>query len=730
MLSFQLDTWLDSAPLSPTEQQFRDVADTIPQMLFSALPNGDQAFCNKCWQEFTGLSAGRPPAHEDGGQPDRWSMWHPDDRAAVAARWEHDVATGTPFEGQYRLRHHDGDHRWVVVRAAPVRNEAGEIIRWMGSCTDVQQFAQAREELVAIQTELERRVADRTAQLRRINARLVSEMRRREAAQAAVVQSQKMEALGQLTSSVAHDFNNVIAAIAGGFSVIEARSKDAMLTDVARHGARAASRGALLIKQLLAYARQQSTQPERIGLAAFFEDADGLIRRSAGPLVDVCVECPPGIWPIYADPVQLEAALVNLVVNARDAMPEGGAVTLYARPCPMGMPDRPAELAGADAVMIAVADNGCGMPPDVLQRVVEPFFTTKDHGKGTGLGLAMANSFAQQSGGALRIESRVGHGTTVALFLPSAEDMLPGAADGDMLAIGSDAAQHGYATLLLADPDDDLREITAASLRDLAYKVISVDNAAAALEALRREPLIDAVVADASLRCPDRTALAAAIRLDHPAVPVLLLTSHADRHRAEGGPVVEKPFTPQLLAGRLLNLLGRTSMAATLSDEMLDRLFNRVRAVPLKRTLQRWRESKVSDGEPKLDDMGLDELLQSPNPPHARFAVLSVDMGKVPISFHVDNASLGLSEADGRPLAGTDVAVVGEDALGSREAAYRRCALSGRPSYEYARFTLGEDQPVMFERLLLPFYSAGPGSPVATLLSVVTLAGIGGDLAA
>ena len=434
MLSFQLDTWLDSAPLSPTEQQFRDVADTIPQMLFSALPNGDQAFCNKCWQEFTGLSAARPPAHGDGGQPDRWSMWHPDDRAAVAARWEHDVATGTPFEGQYRLRHHDGDHRWVVVRAAPVRNEAGEIIRWMGSCTDVQQFAQAREELVAIQTELERRVADRTAQLRRINARLVSEMRRREAAQAAVVQSQKMEALGQLTSSVAHDFNNVIAAIAGGFSVIEARSKDAMLTDVARHGARAASRGALLIKQLLAYARQQSTQPERIGLAAFFEDADGLIRRSAGPLVDVCVERPPGIWPIYADPVQLEAALVNLVVNARDAMQPGGILTIVSH-------------YDGYSVQIDISDTGHGIAPEHLNRIYDPFFTTKNaprqgQHKGTGLGLSVSYGIVQEHSGRIHVDSTVGVGTTFRLDFPveadAAQDRPTGKAE-DALSSGSEA---------------------------------------------------------------------------------------------------------------------------------------------------------------------------------------------------------------------------------------------------------------------------------------------------
>jgi CheY-like chemotaxis protein len=360
------------------------------------------------------------------------------------------------------------------------------------------------------------------------------------------VQSQKLEALGQLTSGIAHDFNNIIAAIAGGFSVIERRIQDPRVAEVARHGAQAAERGGALVRQLLAFARQQSLAPLVVDLRALLREAEPLIARSLGPGVEVEIRCPDGLGRLRLDPVQLETALINLAVNARDAMPRGGHVRIEARACPPDEAGRPSELGPRPGVAIAVSDTGGGIPPEILARVVEPFFTTKGPGRGTGLGLAMVHGFVGQSEGALRIASEPGEGTTVTLYLPEAAEALPESprALPEPMAL---RAAPGM-TVLLVDDDPAVRGVTAAQLSDLGYAVLEADGAPEALSLLGAGVPVDGVLTDVAMPGQDGISLAAEIRHRRPDLPILFMTGHADRARLLGEAVIDKPFSLPTLA--------------------------------------------------------------------------------------------------------------------------------------------------------------------------------------
>ncbi|MGG5822319.1 sensor histidine kinase [Falsiroseomonas sp. HW251] len=262
-------------------------------------------------------------------------------------------------------------------------------------------------------------LGERTRALADAGAALQSETEQRREAQGHLTQLQKLEALGQMTSSVAHDFNNVLAAITACFRLIERRAgPNEAVRDVVRQGDRAAGRAAALVRQLLAFARQEGLRPEVVDLGALLPEAGEMIRHTAGRRLTVSVEVPAGLWPVLTDPHQLEVALLNLAVNARDAMPQGGELHVSAHN--LDPARRRAELRPGDYVAVAVRDQGTGMPPEVLARAPEPFFTTKPRGQGTGLGLPMVQRFAAQSNGALLIQSIPGQGTTVEIFLPRA----------------------------------------------------------------------------------------------------------------------------------------------------------------------------------------------------------------------------------------------------------------------------------------------------------------------
>ncbi len=308
-------------------------------------------------------------------------------------------------------------------------------------------------ELRDLNIDLERRVRARTAALNQANARLTAEIERREAVQAAQLQSQKLEAVGQLVSGIAHDFNNILGAVIGGLTIIQNRNDDPRIEQIATMGQRAAERGAALVRQLLAFARQEDVVAQRVDLAGAIGEISDLVRHGMRGNVALAIDCDDDLWPVLADPTQLQSALLNLANNASDAMNGGGHLHIAVSNCARTSADLPLELDGQDAIRIVVADDGPGMDSDTLQRITEPFFTTKARGKGTGLGLAMVQRFVEQSGGALRIESRPGHGTTFSIFLPRAVD--PGASDPVPRSdeTGFNATGRAFETVLLVDDD-------------------------------------------------------------------------------------------------------------------------------------------------------------------------------------------------------------------------------------------------------------------------------------
>lgn len=446
-----------------------------------------------------------------------------------------------------------GVERHWLTSFYPVRDPQGAVVAVGSWVVEITDRKRAEAEMLKLNAELEARVAERTASLLEANRRLSAEMEQREAAQAALVQSQKLEAIGQLTAGIAHDFNNVIAAIAGGFSVIERRSSDLRILEVARHGVNAAQRGASLVRQLLAFARQQTLEPRTVRLRELLDEALPLLGRSAGATVSVNIVCPDGLHA-RVDPVQLEAALINLAGNARDAMPEGGRLTISGTECPVGAPGRPAELGSTPAVMLAITDNGMGIPEAVLARVVDPFFTTKGPGLGTGLGLAMVHGFAHQSGGTMRIESRVGSGTTVTLYLPAAEAPLEAEADR-MAPADPELEEPGYGTVLLVDDDHAVRGVVAAQLGDFGFDVVEARDAYSAIALLRGDTPIDLILSDIGMPGLDGRGFAVEARHIRPLAPVLFMTGNADHRGAPGEVVLRKPFSINDLRRAIQRLL-------------------------------------------------------------------------------------------------------------------------------------------------------------------------------
>lgn len=677
------------------------------------------------WSDFQCRQFGVDPALKNAVPFDTWkNMVHPDDLAQAERRFDAALAGDGVVENEYRVCMPDGSTRWFNGRGHITRDEAGRPVRMTGIDIDIterralqEELRQARDALAARVRREQELVAERTAELRRANARLRTEIERREQAQSALLHSQKMEALGQLTAGISHDFNNIIAAISGAFGLIQRRSQDPRILDIAAHGHRAAWRGDALVKQLLMFARQQTLTPKAVDLRAMLDEAEPLLRRSVGSALTLAVNCPADVVTVRVDPVQLESALINLAVNARDAMPDGGSLSITVRPCPPDMPDRPPELAGADAVVIDIEDTGIGIPPDILQRVIEPFFTTKGAGKGSGLGLAMVHGFAQASGGALRIVSREGQGTTVSLYLPQAANEVAQMQSVRTETQAIDPNLHGGATILLVDDDDMVRAILSAQLSDFNYTVIEAASGAVALQAIDEAPVIDLVLTDVTMPVMDGPELAAAIHEKRPALPILFMTGHSDLERLSGKPVIEKPFGAEVLLSRVLAMLNRRPAEADLDDQALDRIASRLRSAVLAPILQRWRAARTQGPLPRFNafDLGSDADRE-------RCMVVGVDRRRLPMAFTVERIGQALNDAADGLAPGTNLPVVGNEALGSMEAAYRRCVRSRKPSYEYASFKFGEGAPALFERLLLPF--SDDGEDVSKLVAVVVIDGL------
>ena len=388
-----------------------------------------------------------------------------------------------------------------------------------------------------------------------LEERVATEIQQRIKLEEAFRQAQKMEAVGQLTGGVAHDFNNLLSAVLGNLKLLRKRlgGDDAArrLIDGAIEGA---ERGASLTQRLLAFARQQDLHPAAVDVAELICGMIEMLRRSIGPLIRVETAFADDLWTAHVDANQLELALLNLVVNARDAMLEGGRLKLTARNATVAAAGDDA-LAAGDYVCLAVGDTGAGMDGATLAHATEPFFTTKGAGKGTGLGLSMVHGLAAQSGGALRLSSRPGAGTTAELWLPRAQVSPARAA----AAPGRAAPQVPRSCAVLVVDDDALiSAATGEMLKDLGHQVIEAPSGGKALEILRAGTPIDVVVSDEAMPGMRGTELAAEIRASWPDLPVILATGYAELPKGSALrlPMLRKPYAQEDLAAAIVNVIG------------------------------------------------------------------------------------------------------------------------------------------------------------------------------
>ena len=636
-----------------SEDLFRTLAQALPNQVWAAPPNGVLDWYNERVYSYSGYRQGDL---DDG----RWtSMVHADDLGAAGAAWAHSLASGSTYEIEFRLRDRDGNYRWHLGRALPIRDEAGTITRWVGTNTDIEDQKAAARALATLNDTLAEQVSQRTAERDRIwrlstelmlvadfesnivavnpafttvlgwseasligspfmalvhpedveatlrevgglsegqttfsfenryrhrdgtyrtlawsaapDASFIHAVARdvtaeREAAAAmrrteqALQQSQKMETIGKLTGGVAHDFNNLLQVIAGNLQLlgtdVATNPRAQRRVDNAMGGV---LRGAKLASQLLAFGRRQALEPKVVRIGRNIAAMDDMLRRALGEEIELETVIQAGLWNAFVDISQVENAILNLCINARDAMDGVGKLTVevgnamldddYARAQP--------DVTPGQYVMIAVSDTGSGMPPEVIAQAFEPFFSTKPEGKGTGLGLSMVYGFAKQSGGHVKIYSEVGFGTTVKMYMPrslEAEDAL------DPVDLRQPTG--GTETILVAEDDEGVRETVVELLGELGYRVLKASDAASALAIVSSGIPIDLLFTDVvmpgPLRSPD---LARKAREAIPNLAVLFTSGYTENAIVHGGrldPGVEllgKPYTRAALASKIRHVL-------------------------------------------------------------------------------------------------------------------------------------------------------------------------------
>jgi PAS domain S-box-containing protein len=517
--------------LHESEARFRNMADNAPVMMWVTDQSGACLYLNRLWTEFTGQ-----PMEE--GLGFGWTCCvHAEDREAARKAFVAATARREAFRVEYRLRRHDGAYRWAIDAAVPRLSETGEFMGFVGSVIDITE----RKEVEAA---LEERVAARTRQLAEANTRLVAEIEDRGRAEAALRQAEKLAVVGQLTGGVAHDFNNLLTTISGNIELLEREVRSESGRRKLHAAGRAAERGARLTQQLLAFSRKQVLVVEHVDLGDIVRVAGEFIERTLGGTVRLEARLAEDLWPTRADATQIELALLNLATNARDAMPGGGTLTLTTRNERLDAGN--GDLAPGDYAVLAVSDTGPGMSEAVKAKAFEPFFTTKELGKGTGLGLSQVYGVARQHGGAARIHSAAGAGTTVEIWLPRNDaEIAARRAEEPPPHIGRRRSR--AATILVVDDDADVREVVATTLRGGGYDVVETDSAARAMDALRRPPgaEVEVMLVDFAMPEMNGAEFARKARQVRPAARVVYLTGYADTDALQVLPdeaLVRKPF--------------------------------------------------------------------------------------------------------------------------------------------------------------------------------------------
>ena len=484
---------------------------------------------------------------------------HPDDRQRRREVLDRTVREGSDYRIEYRNIWPDGSVHWVDSRARVVRRPDGSIKSLVGVCSDITarktadierdnllgQLAAERTALAELSATLEQRVDQRTAEL-------MKEVAAREKAQEQLRQAQKMETIGQLTGGVAHDFNNLLMAVMGNLDLLRKRMpNDPRLHRLVDGALQGAERGASLTQRLLAFARQQDLRAVPVDLKTLIEGMTDLLDRSLGPRVQLRLDIPDQLPPARIDANQLELAILNLAINARDAMPDGGPIDIRVTEYQARKTD--AALQPGHYLKLSVDDSGTGMTSETLKRAVEPFFSSKPLGKGTGLGLSMVHGLVVQLGGALQLASTVGKGTRATLVLPVAT-----AAPEVASAAPPAPKAKRSAVILFVDDDPLIAMSTSEMLEDLGHRVIGVNSGLHALEILNSEQSLDLMMTDHMMPGMTGLELVAASRNVRPTLPVLLATGYAEL--PDGAqldlPRLAKPYHQEQLRDRLDQLLG------------------------------------------------------------------------------------------------------------------------------------------------------------------------------
>jgi PAS domain S-box-containing protein len=538
----QYDARARLGALYDSEQRFRAAVEAVQGVLWTNDAHGQMHGEQPAWAALTGQ---RQEEYQGHG----WTrVLDPRDIGPTLAAWNAAVEEGRVFQFEHRLRVANGQWRIFSARAIPTFDRDGAIVEWVGVHTDVTEQRATEQSLRELTATLEQRVREETTA--------------RQDALAKLHEAQKLETIGQLTGGVAHDFNNLLMPITMALDLLQRRyaETDARAARLIDGALQSADRAKTLVQRLLGFARRQSLQTQAVDMGALLDGMRDLIRSSIGATIELRTSCASGLPRALADPNQLELALLNLCVNARDAMPAGGVLTIAADVVAPGV--EVAELPARDYVRVSVTDTGTGMDSETLEHAVEPFFSTKETGRGTGLGLSMVHGLAAQLGGHFAISSTPGQGTRVELWLPTASAAAATPSRRDTHANPLPSATRTL-DILLVDDEQLVRDGIAMMLRELGHRVVEAGGAAEALDKIQNGLQLDVVVTDYKMPRMDGAELARRLKRWQPQLPVLLITGYSgSADDTMGLTRLAKPFRQSEIAAALAELVPAVTLPA------------------------------------------------------------------------------------------------------------------------------------------------------------------------